>query len=253
MIAYRATLDVLRELAWFVAKLLLAERWRRGTPKGSRVLSCFWQAVLGLRWFRDRKIIPADRCREKTVSVQGDLIDVWYSGKAHTHGGIIQAVLAPDGFPLWVSEVEPGSVHDLTAACIHALPGLYWAAAIGLPALADPGYVGAGIGVHIPVKQPADGRDLDIGTAPATHCSARCAASSNAGLRWSPASGAPSSTSPLAPARLATSPAPRSSLPISSTTTSNEIAEITSMIEEPVHQPLIGLGDGVFEEQSLGR
>ena len=30
VIAYRATLDVPRELAWFVAKLLLAERQRRG-------------------------------------------------------------------------------------------------------------------------------------------------------------------------------------------------------------------------------
>ena len=34
----------------------------------------------------------------------------------------------------------------------------------GLPALADPGYDGAGIGVHIPVRQPADGRELDIDT-----------------------------------------------------------------------------------------
>jgi hypothetical protein len=54
VIAYRATLDVPRELAWFAAKLLLAERRRRGTPRGSRALSCFWQAVPGLRWFRDR-------------------------------------------------------------------------------------------------------------------------------------------------------------------------------------------------------
>jgi DDE superfamily endonuclease len=218
VIAYRATVDVPRELAGFAARLLLAERRRRGTPKGSRALSCFWQAVLGLRWFRDRtapdalardhgisratayryleeviavlaaqapdlrqalerardeglshvildgKIIPTDRCREKTVSVRGELIDVWYSGKAHTHGGNIQAVIAPNGFPLWVSEAEPGSVHDITAARLHALPGLYRAAATGLPTLADPGYDGAGIGIHIPVKQPADGRDLDIGT-----------------------------------------------------------------------------------------
>jgi len=28
----------------------------------------------------------------------------------------------------------------------------------GLPTLADPGYDGAGIGVHIPVRQPADGQ-----------------------------------------------------------------------------------------------
>lgn len=86
------------------------------------------------------------------------------SGKAHTHGGNIQAVIAPDGFPLRVSGVEPGSVHDLTAARIHALPALYAAAAAGLPALADPGYEGAGIGICIPVRQPADGRELDINT-----------------------------------------------------------------------------------------
>jgi len=55
-------------------------------------------------------------------------------------------------------------VHDLTAARLHALPALYHAAASGLPVLADPGYDGAGIGICIPVKQPAGGRDLDINT-----------------------------------------------------------------------------------------
>jgi hypothetical protein len=217
VIAYRATLDVPRELLWFATRLLLAERRRRGTPRGSRALSCSWQAVLGLRWFRDRtspdalardhgisratayryldefitvladlvpdlrqaleraqddglshaildgKVIPADRCREKTVSAKGQIIDLWYSDKAHTHGGNIQAVLAPNGFPLWVSKVEPGSVHDITAARAHALPALYRAAATGLPILADPGYEGAGIGIHIPLKQPPGNRELDIG------------------------------------------------------------------------------------------
>jgi hypothetical protein len=43
-----------RELAQSVSKLLADERRRRGTPRGSRALTCFWQAVLGLRWFRDR-------------------------------------------------------------------------------------------------------------------------------------------------------------------------------------------------------
>jgi hypothetical protein len=218
VIAYPATLDVPRELAQFTAQLLAAERRRRGTPRGSRALTCFWQAVLGLRWFRDRtapdalardhgisratayryldevvivlaqeapdlhaalerardqgfshvildgKIIASDRCKEPALSVKGEVIDLWYSGKAHCHGGNIQAVTAPDGFPLWVSDVEPGSVHDITAARLHALPALYLAAAHGLPALADPGYDGAGIGICIPVKQPADGRDLDINT-----------------------------------------------------------------------------------------
>jgi hypothetical protein len=54
VIAYRATLDVPRELAWFASRLLAAERLRRGTPRSSRALTCFWQAALGLRWFRDR-------------------------------------------------------------------------------------------------------------------------------------------------------------------------------------------------------
>ena len=112
----------------------------------------------------DGKIIPADRCKEKTTSVKGEAIDLWYSGKAHCHGGNIQAVCAPDGFPLWISDAEPGSVHDITAARIHALPALYRAAAHGLPALADPGYDGIGIGIRVPVRQPADGRDLDIST-----------------------------------------------------------------------------------------
>jgi DDE superfamily endonuclease len=99
----------------------------------------------------DGKIIPCDRCKEPAVSVRGEVIDLWYSGKAHSHGGNIQAVMAPGGFPLWVCDAEPGSVHDLTAARIHALSALY-RAAVDLPTLADPGYDGAGIGIHIPVK-----------------------------------------------------------------------------------------------------
>jgi hypothetical protein len=54
----------------------------------------------------------------------GEAIDLWYSGKAHTHGGNIQAVLAPNGSPLWLSAAEPGSVYDITAARLHALPAL---------------------------------------------------------------------------------------------------------------------------------
>ena len=35
--------------------------------------------------------------------------------------------MEPDGFPLWVADVEPGSVHDLTVAREHVLGALYWA------------------------------------------------------------------------------------------------------------------------------
>jgi hypothetical protein len=67
VITYRATLDVSRELVQFVARLLLAERHRRGTPRGSRALSCFWQAVLMLRWFRDRATAEA-LARDHSIS-----------------------------------------------------------------------------------------------------------------------------------------------------------------------------------------
>jgi hypothetical protein len=76
----------------------------------------------------------------------------WYSGKHHRHGGAIQVLFDPTGYPVWVSPVEPGSTHDLTAARAHALPALYPAAATGLATLADKGYQGAGIGIKIPYK-----------------------------------------------------------------------------------------------------
>ena len=112
----------------------------------------------------DGKVVDTDRCHEKTISKKGKTIDVWYSGKTHDFGGNIQAVMRPDGLPIWVSDVEPGSIHDLTVAREHALGALYAAASRGLPTLADPGYVGAGQGVFTPVKQPADGHELHIDT-----------------------------------------------------------------------------------------
>jgi hypothetical protein len=56
-----------------------------------------------------------------------------------------------------------GGVHDLTAAREHVLPGLR-PYLTDLPVLADSGYEGAGIGVHVPVKKPAGGRELDLNT-----------------------------------------------------------------------------------------
>jgi hypothetical protein len=112
----------------------------------------------------DGKVVDTDRLRVKTLSKKGKIIDAWYSGKTHDFGGNIQALFRPDGLPVWVSPVEPGGVHDLTAAREHVLGALYAAAGHGLPTLTDPGYEGAGHGVHTPVKQPADGSELDITT-----------------------------------------------------------------------------------------
>jgi hypothetical protein len=218
VITYRATLDVPAELLRFVTRLLTAERRLRGTPAGSRALTCREQAILVLRRFRDRtrieqlgrdhgvsratayryvdegtevlaaqapdlhqalerareegipfiildgKLFSSDRVAEQVTSVKGDEIDAWYSGKHHRPGGNVQAVMRPDGLPLWTSEAEPGHVHDITAARARVLPALYRAASLGMPALADCGYEGAGIGIHVPVKNPGGNQELDPGT-----------------------------------------------------------------------------------------
>ncbi|WP_326598165.1 transposase family protein [Streptomyces sp. NBC_01803] len=61
---------------------------------------------------------------------------------------------APDGTPLWVSDVEPGSTPDITAARRHALPALDKAAAERMPTSAGNGHIGAGIGIRVPVRRP---------------------------------------------------------------------------------------------------
>jgi hypothetical protein len=113
----------------------------------------------------DGTIIDTDRCSITTISKKGKEIDLWYSGKTHDFGGNIQALIRPDGLPVWTSEVEAGSTHDLVAAEAHVLGALYWAASqLNLPTLSDGGYTGAGHGIHTPVKQPADGYELDVDT-----------------------------------------------------------------------------------------
>jgi hypothetical protein len=52
VIAYRAMLDVPKELVRYLARLLAAERKARGTRRGTRALTCFYQAILILVWFR---------------------------------------------------------------------------------------------------------------------------------------------------------------------------------------------------------
>uniref|UniRef100_UPI0037DA40BA transposase family protein n=1 Tax=Streptomyces winkii TaxID=3051178 RepID=UPI0037DA40BA len=117
--------------------------------------------------------------------------------KARQHGGNIQALATPTGFPAWVSDVGPGSVHDVTAAREHVLGALYWAASqLALPTPADNGYDEAGIGVFTPVKLPADGQVLDVDTRTYNTLlrSLRCLGEADSPC--SPAAGAPCDTSP---------------------------------------------------------
>jgi hypothetical protein len=110
----------------------------------------------------DGTLVSADRCTEKKTSRKGKEIDAWYSGKAHAPAGNVQALAAPGGVPLWVSDVLPGSTHDITAARELVFPEArpYLKT---LPFLADSGYEGAGTGVLVPVRKPARG-ELDTGT-----------------------------------------------------------------------------------------
>jgi hypothetical protein len=94
----------------------------------------------------DGTLIESDRL----TGVRGNGNDLWFSRKRKVFGGNVQFPSAPDGTPLWVSGVEPGSTPDITAARNHVLPALYKAAADGLPTLDDKGYIGAGIGIRGP-------------------------------------------------------------------------------------------------------
>ena len=90
-------------------------------------------------------------------------VDLWWSGKHHHHGGNIQVVSAPDGWPLWTSDVRPGREHDTTAA--RTDPDLLtqiraWVDD-GQLGLADLGYEGEADILRIPIKKSA-GRALTV-------------------------------------------------------------------------------------------
>ncbi|WP_162600150.1 transposase family protein [Streptomyces sp. CS131] len=135
-------------------------------------MGTFRQAVLVLRWFRERSCVHClardagvsqatgyrhphegvdvlaaqapdlhgvlDRCRGEEMShviLQGMLVesdrvtgtrdngnDLWFSQKHKSFGGNIQFLSAPDGTPPWVSDAEPGSTPDITAARLYVPP-----------------------------------------------------------------------------------------------------------------------------------
>lgn len=57
-------------------------------------------------------------------------MDLWWSGKHDNHGGNIQVITVPDGWPIWTFDVRPGREHDTTALRAHTeiLPALAEAA-----------------------------------------------------------------------------------------------------------------------------
>jgi hypothetical protein len=51
-------------------------------------------------------------------------VDLWWSGKQHQRGGNIQAVSAPDGWPLWPPTCVRAREHDTTTTAARTDPDL---------------------------------------------------------------------------------------------------------------------------------
>jgi hypothetical protein len=107
----------------------------------------------------DGKLVAIDRLDEKKTNSYGNVIHAWYSGKSRDFRANMQALMRPDGIPLWTSPVIPGSFHDITAARAHVLVDIQ-PFLTDLPILADAGYIGAGAGVLVPVLQPPGAPEL---------------------------------------------------------------------------------------------
>ena len=91
----------------------------------------------------DGTLVPIDRLRAKDR--------LYYSGKHHRHGVNLQALVDPRrGDLVWISDGQPGSIHDLTAARRHGL--VSWAARAQVELYADKAYQGAGGTVRTPHK-----------------------------------------------------------------------------------------------------
>ena len=103
----------------------------------------------------DGTLIETDRCSTPGPTTG---VDLWWSGKHHTHGGNIQVIAVPDGWPIWTSHVRPGREHDTTATRTHAeiLPALT-DAGDDLRTLGDLGYEGLADTVTVAFKRPKNG------------------------------------------------------------------------------------------------
>src|SRR5918994_244152 len=109
-------------------------------------------------------LVRTDRVRAPGPTARGDRperrVDLWWSGKHTAHGGNIQVIAAPDGWPIWTSRVRPGREHDTTAlrADPEALPLLAGWTDEGHAVLADLGYEGERDALTTPIKTPAGRR-----------------------------------------------------------------------------------------------
>lgn len=108
----------------------------------------------------DGTLIEIDR-----VSTPGPTpgVDLWWSAKHKNHGGNVQVVCAPDGWPLWTSPVRPVREHDTT--CLRTHPDLLetlTAIRDDLRTLTDLGYEGEAATLVVAFKKPKNGDLTDL-------------------------------------------------------------------------------------------
>jgi hypothetical protein len=108
----------------------------------------------------DGTLIETDRCRTPGPTPG---VDLWWSGKHNNHGGNVQVITAPDGWPLWTSPVRPGREHDTTAVREHAiLPLLSVWTGDNLRVLGDLGYEGEAATITVAFKKPTNAACTDL-------------------------------------------------------------------------------------------
>jgi hypothetical protein len=236
LIAYRAMIDVPRELVQYLGRLLAAERRARGTRRDTCALTCYYQALLVLIWFRkaeditllgagfgisratayryrdegiavlaaqaddlhtalrraaadgwshvilDGKLFDCDRLTETTLSLKGETIDAWYSGKHRDFGANVQAVMLPHGLPVWASPAMPGHLHDTSCAReLGVTAALNWPP----PNSIYPSWPTPATKAQVTVSRhrsnsPPTAAGSPSTTGPTTACSAACAGKANA-------------------------------------------------------------------------
>jgi len=87
-------------------------------------------------------------------------VDLWWSAKCDNHGGNVQVITAPDGWPLWPSDVRPGREHDTTALREHVevRPLLAAWTDEDLRVLGDLGYEGEADTITVAFRKPKGGQ-----------------------------------------------------------------------------------------------
>jgi DDE superfamily endonuclease len=131
----------------------------------------------------DGKLFDCDRVTETVLSVRGDSIDAWYSGKHRDFGANIQAIMLPNGLPIWTADAMPGHLHDLTwAQNLDITAALNWAAAeLNLPTWPIPDMKAQATASRPLPGNPPTANSSPSPTAASTGCYAAFAGKANAG------------------------------------------------------------------------